>query len=336
MLQNYYGQLPDDGNYSTNCREMTNPFLNFASVMATSIKLIRKYVWLAETVRRSRRITIDEINRLWSRNSTLNHDGESEIPERTFHRHRQAIADIFGIDIVCDRRSGNEYYIENPEVLEENSFTANLFSRLAVDNRLLDNQDLAARVIDEPNAAGMSYIPLVLDALQLQVKISIEYRSQFSGKTRRHVIEPQFLKKNKQLWYVVSRLESGAIIPLALDRVLWAELSADRFEFDPEIEPSTYFSDVVGVNLDPDYSLERVLVKVTAPQRNYLDNLPLHHTQKAVETAEEYTIYEYRLCPEYEFQHELMRMGESIEVLEPSWLRHQIKTFAEKILSSHQ
>lgn len=69
---------------------------------------------------------------------SLNYDGESEIPERTFHRHRQAIADIFGVDIVCDRRSGNEYYIENPEVLEENSFTANLFSRLAVDNRLLD------------------------------------------------------------------------------------------------------------------------------------------------------------------------------------------------------
>ena len=48
-------------------------------------------------------------------------------------------------------------------------------------------------MVDEPTAAGMSYIPLVLDALQLQVKISIEYRSQFSGKTRRHIIEPQFL-----------------------------------------------------------------------------------------------------------------------------------------------
>lgn len=336
MLQNYYGQLPDDGNYSTNCHEMTISFLNFAAVMATSIKLIRKYVWLAETIRRSGRITIDEVNRLWSRNSTLNYDGESEIPERTFHRHRQAIADIFGIDIVCDRRSGNEYYIENPEVLEENSFTANLFSRLAVDNRLLDNKDLANRVIDEPNAAGMSNISSMLDALQLQVKISVVYRSQFSGKTRRHIVEPQFLKKSKQLWYVVSRLETGAIIPLALDRILSVELTADRFEFDPEIEPSTYFSEVVGVNLDSDYCVEPVLVKVTAPQRNYLDNLPLHHTQRAVETTEGYTIYEYRLSPEYEFQHELMRMGESIEVLEPAWLRHQIKTFAEKILSSHQ
>lgn len=291
---------------------------------------------LTETIRRSGRLTIDEINRLWSRNSSLNYDGESEIPERTFHRHRQAIADIFGVDIVCDRRSGNEYYIENPEVLEENFFTANLFSRLAVDNRLLDNKELAMRVVDEPQSAGISYIPMVLDALQLQLKISLVYRSQFPAKTRRHIVEPQFLKKNKQRWYIVSRLESGTIVPLALDRILSAELTTDRFEFVPEIELSTYFSEVVGVNLDSDYIVEQVLLKVSVPQCNYLNNLPLHHTQRVVESTKDYTIYEYHLCPEYEFQHELMRMGESIEVLEPAWLRDQIKTFAEKILLSHQ
>lgn len=304
--------------------------------MATSIKLIRRYVWLVETIRRAGRITIEEINSRWGSNSTLNDNHESEIPGRTFHRHREAIADIFGIDIVCDRRCRNEYYIENPEVLEEDSFTANLFNRLAVDNRLMDNEDLAERVIDEPQAGGISYIPIVINALQLQVKISLVYRSQFSGNTHRHIAAPQFLKRNKQRWYMVSRLESGGVVPLALDRIVSAELTDDRFEFDSDIDPADYFSDVVGVNLDPDYSVERVLVKVNAPQRNYLEQLPLHQTQKAVDATDEYTVYEYRLCAEYEFQHELMRMGESIEVLEPVWLRHQIKTFAEKIVSSHQ
>ena len=293
-------------------------------------------MWLVETIRRAGRITIDEINSKWGRNSTLNDNHESEIPGRTFHRHREAIADIFGVDIVCDRRCRNEYYIENPEVLEEDSFTANLFNRLAVDNRLMDNEDLAERVIDEPQAGGTSYIPLVINALQLQVKLSLVYRSQFSGKTCHHMAAPQFLKKNKQRWYMVSRLESGGVVPLALDRIVSAVLTDDRFEFDTDIDPADYFSDVVGVNLDSDYGVERVLVKVNAPQCNYLEQLPLHHTQKVVDATDEFTIYEYRLCAEYEFQHELMRMGESIEVLEPVWLRHQIRTFAEKIVSSHQ
>ncbi len=111
-------------------------------------------MWLVETIRRAGRIKIDEINSKWGRNYTLNANHESEIPGRTFHRHREAIADIFGVDIVCDRRCRNEYYIENPEVLEEDSFTANLFNRLAVDNRLMDNEDFAERVIEEPQAVG--------------------------------------------------------------------------------------------------------------------------------------------------------------------------------------
>ena len=82
--------------------------------------------------------------------------------------------------------------------------------------------------------------------------------------------------------------------------------------------------------------IPKVLVKVNAPQCNYLEQLPLHHTQKVVDATDECTVYEYRFCAEYEFQHELMRMGESIEVPEPGWLRHQIRTFAEKIVSSHQ
>lgn len=315
---------------------MTNYFPNFAPVMATSIKLIRRYVWLAETIRRAGRISIDEINCKWSRNSSLNDSHEPEIPERTFHRHREAIAEIFGIDIRCDRRSNNEYYIENPEVLEENSFTANLFSRLAVDNRLLDNRDLSERILDEKTAPGTSLLPLFIDALQQHLQIIMTYHSQYSDKTRQHTIEPQFLKKWKQRWYVVAKHSGGIVTPFALDRILSAELSETLFEFDTNINPESYFSDVIGVNLDSDYKIEKILIKISTPQRNYIDHLPLHHSQRAIETTESHTIYEYHLRAEYEFQHELMRMGESIEVLHPEWLRHQIKTFAEQISDSHQ
>lgn len=304
--------------------------------MATSIKLIRRYVWLAETVRRAGRITIEEINRQWSRNTLLNDSHESEIPERTFHRHREGVAEIFGVEIVCDRRCGNEYYIGNPEALDDNSFTANLFTRLAVDNRLLDDRELSDRIIDEKMASGTSLLPMIIDALQRRVKLSFTYHSQFSDKVRQHIVEPQFLKKSRQRWYVIARQSSGKVIPFALDRIVSAVLTDDRFEFDRSIDPSTLFSDVIGVNLDSDYDKEKILVKVRAPQRNYLDHLPLHHSQRVVETTDTHTVYEYQLCAEYEFQHELMRMGESVEVLRPQWLRHQIMTFADHISASHR
>ena len=63
-------------------------------IMATSVRLIRRYVWLIETIRQARQITLEEINQKWMEERSLRLEDEKEIPERTFHRHRQAIADI--------------------------------------------------------------------------------------------------------------------------------------------------------------------------------------------------------------------------------------------------
>ncbi len=38
-------------------------------------------------------------------------------PERTFHRHRVAVADLFGIEIRCNRFDGNKYYIAKEDAL---------------------------------------------------------------------------------------------------------------------------------------------------------------------------------------------------------------------------
>ena len=81
--------------------------------MATSVRLIRRYVWLVETIRRAGKISLEEINKKWKISSL--HNGRGGLPERTFHRHRDALADIFGIDIRCDRSNGNVYYIANEE-----------------------------------------------------------------------------------------------------------------------------------------------------------------------------------------------------------------------------
>ena len=56
--------------------------------MATSVRLIRRYVWLIETIRRAGNITLEEINRKWLEERSLHLEDEGEIPERTFHRHR--------------------------------------------------------------------------------------------------------------------------------------------------------------------------------------------------------------------------------------------------------
>lgn len=103
--------------------------------MATSVRLIRRYVWLVDTIRRAGHISLDDINSRWLDNYTLNPDHEGEIPERTFHRHRESIAELFGVEIACDRAT-NTYYIKDDEELNQPSLTSWLFNGLSLDNLL--------------------------------------------------------------------------------------------------------------------------------------------------------------------------------------------------------
>lgn len=80
--------------------------------------LFQEYIWLVDTIHRAGRLTLSEINERWLR--TEMSEGVS-IARSTFNRHRDAILDMFGIVIECDKKDGFRYYIYNEEVLEEDS-----------------------------------------------------------------------------------------------------------------------------------------------------------------------------------------------------------------------
>ena len=78
------------------------------TVMA--MNYFKSYIWLLETLQSRGPLTLNEIKELWLRSSI--NDERKELATRTFANHVAAIADIFGIDIVCDRKD-NTYHIDN-------------------------------------------------------------------------------------------------------------------------------------------------------------------------------------------------------------------------------
>ncbi len=76
--------------------------------------LFQQYIWLVNTIYRAGKISLEEINRKW-----LDTDLSEGLPlaRSTFNRHKDAIEDMFGIYIECDKRDGFKYYIGNAEVL---------------------------------------------------------------------------------------------------------------------------------------------------------------------------------------------------------------------------
>ena len=72
-----------------------------------------KYIWLLNTLLQEE-LSFKEIESRWKDNPM--HEGG--LPIRTFHEWRDGIKEMFGVDIEC-KRSGNVYYVKNPEVLDE-------------------------------------------------------------------------------------------------------------------------------------------------------------------------------------------------------------------------
>lgn len=306
-------------------------FFEHESAMATSVRLIRRYVWLVETIRRAGNITLEEINQKWIEERTLRLEDEEEIPERTFHRHRQAIADIFGIDILCNRYNGNTYYIENEEALNEPSFTSWLFNGLAIDNQLMGNREVSDKIVFEKSHGGNEFLSPIIEALVQNQKIALVYRKFSFSESTEMLIEPYGLKQSKQRWYLIARIE-GFDKPtiFSLDRIETLSLTEKSFTPDKSINVNTYFDEVIGVNIDDDFDCEKVHLRVYSRQRDYIKTLPLHKSQTIIGRTKEYTDYELILRPEYEFQHAILALGPDAEILSPQWLREEILWLAEE------
>lgn len=304
--------------------------------MATSVRLIRRYVWLIDTIRQARNITLEEINHKWLAERTLRLEDEGEIPERTFHRHRQAIADIFGIDILCNRYDGNTYYIANEEALSQPSFSSWLFNGLAIDNQLMVDKHIAERIIFEETPGGNEHLSPIIEAIAKNRILSLSYTRYNSKELRQWTVEPYGLKQSGHRWYLFAR-KQGSDYPtiLALDRIVSLKVTEDTFERDPAIDIRKHFEDMIGVNVDEEFGCQQVILRVYGPQRAYIEAVPLHKSQHLISRTPDYSDYELTLRPEYEFQHAILRLGNDAEIMSPSWLRDDMKWYATELLKRY-
>ncbi len=97
-----------------------------------------------------------------------------------------------------------------------------------------------------------------------------------------------------------------------------------------------YFSDCFGIIADHRIEVQRVRLKVSAGQANYIRDLQLHDSQEEVERNEEYSIFAYDIRPTFDFIQEILRNGEDVEILEPKLLREDISGIIERMNNKYK
>ena len=282
----------------------------------------KSYIWLLETLQSRGPLTLKEIKSIWL-DSSVNDEGK-KLATRTFANHIYAIADIFGIDIVCNRKD-NTYYIENIEDMNGRGIRNWMLNALSLNSLLSEGASLHDRIFFDEVPSKDKFLSVIIQAIRDGKKVEIHYQSFRKIHEDHFIFEPYFLKEFKRRWYLYGyKGDTDSCRMLALDRIITATITSENFTLPKEFSADGYFGNIYGVRVYSDMKPERVLLKVSAMQSKYFRSLPLHQSQEEVETHEEYSIFSYFLTTDYDFKQDVLSFGEEVEVLSPQSLRYAI------------
>ena len=283
--------------------------------------LLNRYVWFVTTIYNRGPISLSDLQRRYESQFGR---GE-ELGERTFHRYKDAVMELFDIDIKYDRAQRG-YVIADREGIDNMAMRKWLLQTFSVSSVLHENQDLKNRILLEDVPSGQQYLTTIVDAMRENVALTMTYQSFWADEPATFEVEPWCVKLFEQRWYMLGKSEKYPEPRIySLDRIKALEPTEHKFKLPKKFDAAEFFKDYYGIIInDEDFDVEPVALKVDSWQSKYLRTLPLHHTQVEVERNEEYSIFEYRLCPTFDFRQKILSLGEMIEVLAPKALREEI------------
>ncbi len=240
-----------------------------------------------------------------------------EMVRSTFNRHKDAIEDIFGIYIECDRKHGYRYYIGNAEVLRKDTIQNWMLSTMTVANLLSEHKGIHHRVLLESVPSSEEYLSQILKAMRSNRKITFFYQKYTEESGSERELEPFCVKLFRRRWYVFGHIGNGAYRIFSLDRIHDMEITDEKFQMPDEFDAESYFEDVVGVMTESDQPKQRVVIRAFGVESFYLQDLPLHHSQREIGRGEDYVDFAYSLVPTADFVRQLLSRGGMEKVLEP-------------------
>lgn len=288
-----------------------------------SYAIFQEYIWLVNTIYNAGKISLEDINRKWL--TTEMSEGLT-IPRSTFNRHKDAIQDMFGIYIECDKKDGFKYYIGNAEVLEEDSIQNWMLSTLSVGAMLSESRSVHDRVLLESIPSSGENLQRFIEAMKAGVRIHVWYKRYSAEYETEMIVEPYCLKLFNRRWYGLVKYQNrNSCFVLSFDRIRNLQLTGEKFQLMEDFVAAEWFKDCYGIVRDQDVELQKVVIRAFGQEVFYLRDLPLHPSQREIQTTDKWSDFEIQIRPSFDFYGPVLARGPLLKVLEPQWLADQIR-----------
>ncbi len=276
----------------------------------------KRYIWLVDLINRRKYVSFKEISEAWRR-SPLNETGDP-LSERTFFNHKDAIAGMFGIEILNDRSLG--FYIGRSDVGSDETSDWMLHT-LCLNNVLHENADMKDRILMEKVPSSERFLTDIISAMRDFRAISLCYQSFRHPEPFCFNVRPYCVKYFKQRWYLLGDSDLGLRI-YSLDRFVDMEELEEHFEIPKGFDAKEYFGNYFGVIIGEEP--EDVKIRVVPDQVKYFRTLPLHGSQRETVQEDGSSVFSYHIAPTFDFVQEILSHGADVEVLEPAELRESV------------
>ena len=288
-------------------------------------ELLEKYIWLINTFLRAREhgISLQELQEMWERRY------DAAYSRSSFNHHRDAVSQIFGIEIECDRRTSRYFIRYSDDVKDSDAASSWLINTFTINNLLsLGKERPSGRVSVEEIPSGHKYLTSVMEAMDDNLEIRIRYRKYTGTEISEYTLRPYAVKESARRWYIVAYcVEREGMRVYGMDRIVSMEVTGRHFVMPDDFDVDTLFRNSFGVYL-PDSRPEEIVFRASGKEAGYLEDLPLHCSQKVIAKDGNSVTFSIFVCPNESLVMELFRLGPRIEVLKPAHIRERIAAMA--------
>jgi predicted DNA-binding transcriptional regulator YafY len=174
---------------------------------------------------------------------------------------------------------------------------------------------------------GLEYFSLLYDATQKQLPLKVTYQDFKSQHPYTFILHPYYLKQYNKGWFLFGLHEEfmKSDWNVAIDRIIKIETLNKKFIPNKTIDWNDYFSDIIGVSKQVDGEIEEIILHFNELTGKYMENKPIHETQKHKWLNDDTLEVKIKVIPNYELGRLILSYGESVTVIEPKHLKEEIK-----------
>lgn len=187
--------------------------------------------------------------------------------------------------------------------------------------------------------SGKPLVGKLYNQLVRKKVLEVEYKSFKESKSTIRVIHPYHLKQYNNRWFLFGYQEDDVytgITNLALDRIITFTETTIEIKED-EVAWGDFFDEMIGVSKSVDAVPIKLKLKFDAKRIDYVITKPIHGASQRMDKSDpdKRTII-IDIIPNNELYQTLLSFGKDVEVLEPDFVKDQLKDHAIKMLDYYK